>query len=96
MTELHPKEGDIIQIGIPLLNAPLYWSTHQVVRRISNDGIPIYRPRDAKVNKYAEIWRFPVENREKIIKDLKHYANPQEAKKAIAELRQAKEREQDG
>lgn len=81
-----PKEGDIIQIGVPLLNAPLFWGTHQIVREILSDGTPVYRPREAKVDKCAVIWRFPVESRERIIKDLKHYANPKEAKIAIKKL----------
>jgi len=82
-----PKEGDIIQIGVPLLNGPLYWGSHQIIRRIASDGTPIYRPREAKVDKYASVWRFPIGSRDEIIRDLKHWANPEEAKEAIAILR---------
>jgi|GEM_PF-2754436 len=84
-----PKEGDIIQTGMILSNGDgsIMWGTHQVVRRVSSDGILWYRPREAKVDKTPHHWRFPVEPREEIIKDLRHYANPQEVKIAIAKLR---------
>lgn len=82
-----PKEGDIIQKGYHIEgNTSIQWGTHQVVRWVTGEGIPVVRPREAKEDKYAEIWRFPIEPQEEVIKDLKHYANPKEAKKAIAEL----------
>jgi hypothetical protein len=89
MEHPQPQEGDIIQTGIIYANGDgsIVWGTHQVVRWISSDGTLWYRPREAKVDKCSYHWRFPVESRERIIKDLKHYANPKEAKKAIAILR---------
>jgi hypothetical protein len=62
------------------------WGSHQVVRWVTSEGIPVVRPREAKEDKYKEIWRFPIRGREEIIKDLKYYANPKEAKVAIAAL----------
>jgi hypothetical protein len=84
-----PKAGDIIQTGMIYSNGDgsIVWGSHHVVRSISSDGTLWYRPRDAKVDKCPHRWRFPIEPREEIIKDLRHYANPKEAKIAIAELR---------
>ena len=83
-----PKEGDVIQTGMILGNGDgsIEWYTHQVIRWISSDGTLWYRPRDAKVDKCSSHWRFPVESRDEIIKDLKRYANPQEGKEAIKRL----------
>jgi hypothetical protein len=82
------EAGDIIQTGLILANGDgsIDWGSHQVVRRVSSDGTLWYRPRDAKVDKCPDHWRFPVEPCEKIIKDLKHFANPAEGKKAIKEI----------
>lgn len=83
-----PKEGDIIQTGIIFANGDgsISWGSHQVIRRISSDGTVWYRPREGKVDKSPCHWRFPVESRDRIIKDLKIYANPAEGKKAIKRL----------
>ena len=84
-----PKKGDVIQTGMIYANGDgsIVWGSHQVVRSISSNGTLWYRPREAKVDKCSSHWRFPVESTERIIKDLRWYANPKEAKKAIAILR---------
>ena len=84
-----PKEGDIIQTGMIYANGDgsIHWGTHQIVRRISSDGTLWFRPREAKVDKCSSHWRFPIGNTEEIIVELKHWANPQETKVAIAQLR---------
>lgn len=88
MTPQHPQPGDIIQTGLTYANGDgsINWGSHQVIRRISSDGTIWYRPRQAKVDKTPNHWRFPVESREEIIRDLKHYANPEEGREAIARL----------
>jgi hypothetical protein len=88
MTAQQPKEGDIIQTGMILGNGDgsIVWGTHQVVRWVSSDGSLWYRPREAKVDKTSQYWRFPIEPCEEIIKDLKRYANPAEGKEAIKRL----------
>ena len=93
MTEPHPQKGDIIQTGIIYANGDgsIVWGSHQIVCGVSSDGTLWYRPRYAKVDKCPDRWRFPVESTDKIIKDLKHWANPEKTKKALAELRQGHE-----
>ena len=85
------KAGDIIQTGMIYANGDgsIVWGSHQVVRRISSDGIPWYCPREAKVDKHPHHWRFPIESKDEIIKDLKHYANPSEGKEAIKRLQES-------
>jgi hypothetical protein len=88
MTEQQPKKGDIIQTGLIFGNGDgsIQWFSHQIIRRISSDGTIWYRPREAKVDKTPQYWKFPVEPREEIIKDLLCYANPVEGKEAIKRL----------
>lgn len=83
-----PKPGDVIQTGIIFSNGDgsINWGAHQVVRWISSDGTIGYRPRDGKVDKTPHYWRFPIESKERIIKDLRCYANPKEAKEAIKRI----------
>ena len=83
-----PKKGDIIQTGMVLANGDgsISWGTHQIIRWVSSDGTIWYRPHEAKVDKTPQYWRFPIEAREEIIKDLKYYANPIEGKEAIKRL----------
>jgi len=83
-----PKKGEVIQTGIIFANGDgsIQWGSHQVIRYVSSDGTPWYRPREAKVDKTSYHWRFPVETQERIIKDLKTYANPKEGKDAIKRL----------
>lgn len=84
-----PKVGDIIQTGVIYSNGDgsIAWGSHQIIRWISSDGTLWFRPREAKVDKCSSHWRFPLENTERIIKDLRWYANPKEAKVAIARLK---------
>lgn len=84
----HPQPGDIIQIGYKIQGSDdVIWGSHQIVIGMS-DGIPEYRPREAKVDKFAYYWRLPIESKEKIIKDLKHWANPKLARELIKQMQQ--------
>ena len=79
----NPAPGDVIQTGYKIQGCDeIQWGTHQIVIGITSEGIPIYRPREAKVDKRATYWRFPVETKDAIIRDLRYYANP----KATREL----------
>ena len=79
-----PKPGDVIQTGYMIQGCDeIQWGSHQIVDWVSSDGTPVYRPREAKVDKYAAIWRFPVETPEKIRKDLRHWANPKAAREYL-------------
>lgn len=96
--ERSPKAGDVIQTGMIYANGDgsIVWGTHQIVRWISSDGTLWFRPREAKVDKCSTYWRFPVESTEKIIKELKRWANPKEAKEAIARIQHPDEQAQPG
>lgn len=84
------KKGDVFQVGYKIMGCDaIQWDTHQVVRSLLSDGTPMYRPRDAKVDKYPDYWRLPVESTERIIKDLWRSANPKEGKKAIKRISEA-------
>ncbi len=85
-----PKPGDIIQTGMIYSNGDgsIQWGSHQIVRWISSDGIIWYRPKEAKIDKCPQYWRFPIESKEEIIKDLRHWANPTDAKIGIARLKE--------
>jgi hypothetical protein len=85
-----PKAGDIIQIGMIYANGDgsIVWGSHQVIRWVSSDGTLWYCPREAKVDKCSQHWRFPVQPIEEIIREMRYYANPKEAKIAIAELKE--------
>jgi hypothetical protein len=53
------KVGDIIQIGTPLVGGEIFWGTNQVVTYITTKGLPAYRSKWGKVDKFATTWRKP-------------------------------------
>jgi hypothetical protein len=51
--------GDIFENGVMIQDGTILWGTTQVVKRLSNEGNPIYRAKWGKVDKIAEYWRTP-------------------------------------
>lgn len=49
--------GDKIQIGTRLKGGGVFWGSIQTVIRLSSGNVPVYRPKFAKVEKYASLWR---------------------------------------
>ena len=54
------KVGDMIEVGCELTSGEVWWGKQtKVIGLMPPDGQPLYRPKWAKVDKVADLWRMP-------------------------------------